>query len=105
MKKVILQKLTKKELHNAINEIRILASINDPNIISYNSAFYDKQSQCLCILMEYADDQDLLKKIQERQKKFNYFKEDKIWRIIIQIVRELKSLHALNIIHRDIKVS
>jgi NIMA (never in mitosis gene a)-related kinase 1/4/5 len=42
LKKVNLQNLNDKEKDNAINEIRILASIHHQNIISYKEAFFDK---------------------------------------------------------------
>ena len=41
LKKVKLQHLSQKERENAINEVRILASINHPNVISYKDAFID----------------------------------------------------------------
>lgn len=47
--------LTEKEKENALNEVRILASIEHPNIISYKQAFIDEDSSSLCIVMEYAD--------------------------------------------------
>ena len=47
--------LKEKEKENSLNEIRILASISHPNIIAYKEAFYDEASQCLCVVMEYAD--------------------------------------------------
>lgn len=39
---VALKNLSSKEKDNAINEVRILASINHNNIISYKEAFIDK---------------------------------------------------------------
>ena len=39
---VLLKNLSDKEKENAINEVRILASIKHPNIISYKEAFGDK---------------------------------------------------------------
>lgn len=51
--------LTEKERENALNEVRILASIDEPNVISYKEAFIDDPSSCLCLVMEYADNGDL----------------------------------------------
>lgn len=51
--------LSEKEKHNALNEVWILASIQDPNVISYKEAFFDESSNSLCIIMEFADDGDL----------------------------------------------
>ena len=47
MKKVDINDLTFKEKQNALNEVRILASIKHPNIISYKEAFFDEPSNML----------------------------------------------------------
>lgn len=56
-------KLTAKEKENALNEVRILASIQHPNIISYKESFMEDRTSTLCIVMEHADGGDLLQKI------------------------------------------
>ena len=40
MKKVKLGKLSAKEKENALNEVRILASVSHPNVIGYKEAFF-----------------------------------------------------------------
>jgi NIMA (never in mitosis gene a)-related kinase len=60
MKKVKMGKLTGKEKENAVNEIRILASINHPNVIGFKEGFFEDATNCLCIVMECADGGDLL---------------------------------------------
>lgn len=52
-------KLSHKEKENALNEIRILASINCEYIISYKEAFYNTPTSELCVVMEFADKGDL----------------------------------------------
>lgn len=47
MKKVDINDLTFKEKQNALNEVRILASINHPNVIAYKDAFFDEASGML----------------------------------------------------------
>lgn len=47
LKKVKLANLTAKEKDNAINEVRILASIKHPNVIQYKDAFIDEGSKSL----------------------------------------------------------
>ena len=39
--------LNTKERENALNEVRILASIHHPNVISYKEAFLDDESSSL----------------------------------------------------------
>jgi NIMA (never in mitosis gene a)-related kinase len=34
-------KLSAKEKENALNEVRILASVNHPNVIGYKEAFFE----------------------------------------------------------------
>ena len=58
LKKVKLKKLSEKEKQNALNEVRILASIKSTFVISYKEAFIDETESSLCIVMEYADKGD-----------------------------------------------
>ena len=59
LKKVRVDYLSEKERANAINEVRILASIVDPNVIQYKEVFVDKKYNSLCIVMEFANNGDL----------------------------------------------
>lgn len=59
LKKVKLMNLSEKEKENALNEVRILASIDVPNVIGFKEAFIDETSSSLCLVMEYADNGDL----------------------------------------------
>lgn len=103
LKKVSFSKLNPKEKENSLNEIRILASISNKNIIEYKESFYDNDNNCLCLVMEFADNGDLEKKIQNRSKSKIYFQEYEILSMLIQITKGLKALHDKNIMHRDIK--
>lgn len=98
-------KLSQKEKENALNEVRILASITDPNIVSYKEAFLTENPSALCIVMEYADGGDLYDKICKHQKNKTRFKEHEIWDIFIQIVKGLRALHSMKILHRDLKTA
>ena len=103
LKRVKFAKLSEKEKSNALNEIRILASINNKNIISYKEAFFDENDSSLDIVMEYADHGDLFQLITEHKKTKTHFKEEDIWNTLIQLLNGLKTLHELNILHRDLK--
>lgn len=64
MKMVKLANLSRKEKENALNEIRILASVKHKNVIGYKEAFFEEAEGKLCIVMEMADSGDLESKIQ-----------------------------------------
>ena len=53
--------------------------------------------------MEFADDGDVFQRIVECQNQKLYMKEKQIWMVLIQVVKGLKSLHELQILHRDMK--
>jgi len=65
MKKVKLGMLKDKEKENALNEVRILASLADEFIVGYKDSFYEDETQTLNLVMEYASNGDLSKKINE----------------------------------------
>ena len=103
LKKVNLRNLSKKEIENALNEVSILSSVKSEYIISYKDSFIDETDSTLCIIMEYADEGDLQKKIKLYKKLKKSFLENEIWKIFIQITKGLKDLHEYNILHRDLK--
>ena len=103
LKRVKLKNLKEKNVLYSLNEVRILASIKSNYIISYKEAFYDEKDNTLILVMEYADNGDLNKMIKRYKKNNQLIEEDEIWKIFIQLIKGLKSLHDLNILHRDIK--
>jgi NIMA (never in mitosis gene a)-related kinase len=86
-----------------LNEVRILASIQNENIIAYKEAFMEDNISTLNIVMEYADGGDLLNKINTCKRNRSYFSEQECWSYLIQMLKGLQALHDLKIVHRDIK--
>jgi len=105
LKKVQILNLSEKQKTNSLNEIRVLASIKSKYIVNYKEAFLDGMDSTLCLVMEYADKGDLSQLITKHKESNTNFKEKEIWKIFIHLVKGLKSLHDLNILHRDIKSS
>lgn len=96
-------KLSEKEKENALNEVRILASIGHENIISYKDSFFEDESLSLCIVMEHADGGDLMAKIDSYKKTRTSMPEEECWSYLTQLVGAVQALHELKIVHRDIK--
>lgn len=47
LKKVKMGKLSEKEKENALNEVRVLASVRHNNICGFHEAFFDEASESL----------------------------------------------------------
>jgi len=83
LKRVNINCLNHKDQQNALNEIRILASIDHKNIVHYKEAFIDSCTNELCIVMDYLDQGDLSNKIKKTVKTSSYIEEHEIWNIFI----------------------
>lgn len=101
LKEMDVRSMSQVEKEDAVNEIRLLASVQHPNVIGYHEAFLDGNR--ICIIMEYAPDGDLAKVIKKAQLMKTPLPEDQIWRYFIQIAQGLQALHQMKILHRDIK--
>lgn len=93
--------MSQAEREEAVNEIRLLASVKHPNIVEYNEAFLDGNR--LCIVMEYASEGDFSGVIKKQQAQRRPFEEQEIWNYFIQIARGIGALHDMKVLHRDIK--
>lgn len=75
--------LSLKEKENALNEVRIIASIKHPNVVSFKESFISDDGEYLYLVMDYADDGDLLEKIKKHLKAGTRLREDYIWSVFI----------------------
>lgn len=104
MKKVKMSMLSAKEKENALNEIRILASLSSPYIVPFYDSFFDDSSNILCIIMELATGGDMNKVLEEGKRKGGVA-ESEIWRALVHMCSGVKALHDLDILHRDLKLA
>ncbi|KAL3134399.1 hypothetical protein ABBQ38_006461 [Trebouxia sp. C0009 RCD-2024] len=101
LKEIDVRKMSARTGADAVNEIRLLASVKHQNIIRYHEAFLD--GNLLCIVMEYAQYGDLGRLIKKAIELKKAFPEKIIWKYFMQICEGMQVLHNAKIIHRDIK--
>jgi NIMA (never in mitosis gene a)-related kinase len=97
--------MSKKEIADALNEIRFLASIRQKNIVGFLEAFLENNETELCIIMEYCGCGDLAQKVERYKRRRQYIDENVIWKYLIQCLKALEHLHEKKICHRDLKVA
>lgn len=103
MKRVNFGTMNSKERDNALNEVRLLASVQHNNIIGYKESFYDDNSKTLNIIMDFADNGDLDSIIKLHLKNKTNIPENDIWNYLIGTLQGLRALHNANVMHRDLK--
>lgn len=103
VKVISVQNFNKKQMENAINEVRIICSIDHPNIVKYFDALIDQKNKDLYVFMEFLGGGDLSHRIAQMKRANTNFGEKQVWRYTLQILQGLKALHQRQIIHRDIK--
>jgi NIMA (never in mitosis gene a)-related kinase 1/4/5 len=108
LKKIQLRGVSRKEQQYALNEVRLLASLQHKNIIKFHEAFPHGRScysMSLCIVMEYAQGGDMDRLIKRHRSKGTSIPEESIWSYASQIANGLCYLHQNKILHRDIKAA
>lgn len=101
VKVVNLSKLSRREIEDAVNEIRIMASFTSPFIIGFYEAFCDQKR--ICIVTEYAQLGDLSNLLERRKRRNKPLTEVAIWRFLLQLLEGLNVLHSCGVVHRDLK--
>lgn len=88
---------------NCLNEVRILASIEDPHVVAYKDSFFDELTKTFCIVTEFLDGGDLAHVIGRHKSSKKPIEEKFIWKIAFQVLKGLSALHKQKILHRDVK--
>jgi len=104
LKRVNIQKMSHKDVQQAFNEIRFLASLRHPHIVRYYESFQVGEAE-ICIVLEFCSNGDLAQDIETQKKKKAYYEEQIIWNYLVQLLEALKVLHKHNIVHRDVKTA
>mmetsp|Transcript_2232 Transcript_2232/g.6734 ORF Transcript_2232/g.6734 Transcript_2232/m.6734 type:complete len:590 (+) Transcript_2232:71-1840(+) len=100
IKKVDTRRMNNKERAEAVNEIRVLASVGGPFNIRFLEAFVD--ADVLYIVTEFAGHGDLFGWLKTKKGR-GPLKEQTVWSYFLQMCLGLQSLHDKRILHRDLK--
>eukprot|EP01052_Picozoa_sp_SAG31_P043788 SAG31_NODE_7412_length_1696_cov_1.253601_1_plen_200_part_00 len=99
IKKVKILTMSRKEQESAINEVRIMASLDSPYVIKYYDSFIDGDS--LNIVMELAEKGNLA--VMLKKARIKGLAENAVWKLFIQMTLGVYHIHLRNIVHRDMK--
>ena len=106
-RKRIAAKKLKPELQHKksiiLNEAKIQASLNHPNICTIFDI--QEQNNQIYLLTEYLEGQTLKEKILDHKKKNTKFTKSEVEKIFGEIASALKYIHSHNVVHRDLSTS
>ena len=84
-----------------LSEVKLLNELSHPNVIRLHSHELDEEN--LSLLLEYANDGDVGRKITEQRQTKGRFPEKTVRRWLVQLLLALKYVHSRHVIHRDVK--
>lgn len=102
LKKInIFDMMVPKQREKCLKEVRLLQSLDHPNIVKLKDSFIDNNE--LLIIVEWAEKGDLKWLIRRAVSRDVRFKETEIWEYSRQLSSALDHMHQKRIMHRDLK--
>ena len=101
LKRISVDTMDAKAREKCLKEVRLLSSLNHPNIIEYYDSFINDDS--LVIIVEWAGAGDLKRQIRKAVERQQVFHERTIWKYFSQICNAMQHMHKKRIMHRDLK--
>ena len=98
VKVINMKGMSKKQLHDCSEEVRILSSLKDKNIVKYLDSFVDAGK--LYIVMEYVPNGTLYDFYKSKREKAE---ENFVWTTLVSLSLALQYIHGKKILHRDVK--
>lgn len=88
-------------MSNFLREVRLLATLDHPNIVKIYSFF--EAHQTAYYVTEYIDGKCLADVIYDYKKHLNHIPQDDLYSMMVRVLDALDYLHSRNILHLDIK--
>lgn len=101
LKRISVDMMNDKAREKCLKEVRLLQSLDHPNIIRYMDSFITDND--LIIIYEWAAAGDLKRQIRKAQEKGVGFEERVVWKYFSQIANAIQHMHDRRIMHRDLK--
>eukprot|EP00743_Colponemidia_sp_Colp-15_P008010 GILK01008675.1.p1 GENE.GILK01008675.1~~GILK01008675.1.p1 ORF type:complete len:735 (+),score=154.97 GILK01008675.1:110-2314(+) len=102
LKKIqIFDMMDPRQREKCLKEVKLLQSLDHPNIIKYLDSFIENND--LIIIIEWAEKGDLKRVIRQAGQDGVQLEEQAVWEYAYQIGSALKHMHEKRIMHRDIK--
>lgn len=101
LKRISVDMIDQKARDKCLKEVRLLQSLDHPNIIQYMDSFISDND--LVIVFEWAAAGDLKRQLRKAQERNVGFDERLIWKYFSQICDAIRHMHEKRIMHRDLK--
>lgn len=101
LKKILIENMDAKARNKCLKEVRLLQSLNHPNIVAYLDSFIEGNE--LIIVFEWAESGDLKRQVRKAQERQVRFEERVIWKYFAQMCEAIRHMHERRIMHRDLK--
>lgn len=101
LKRINVDSIDDKARDKCLKEVRLLQSLDHPNIIRYLDSFITDND--LVIVFEWAAAGDLKRQLRKAQERGVGFEERVIWKYFSQICDAIQHMHERRIMHRDLK--
>mmetsp|Transcript_23171 Transcript_23171/g.33972 ORF Transcript_23171/g.33972 Transcript_23171/m.33972 type:complete len:1021 (-) Transcript_23171:170-3232(-) len=101
LKRISVDMIDDKARDKCLKEVRLLQSLDHPNIIKYYDSFINEND--LVIIFEWAAAGDLKRQLRKAIEREAGFDERIIWKYFSQIADAIQHMHEKRIMHRDLK--
>ncbi|KAI7839777.1 hypothetical protein COHA_006577 [Chlorella ohadii] len=101
LKHIDLQAMDPAEHADLVNEIRLMAAADHPNLLTFHEAFVERAQ--LFVVTELAPGGDLGALLGKLDRRREGLPETEVWRYFLQLAAGLQYLHHNRVLHRDMK--